>query len=92
MKLNVRLEQIRSCIVLKDAIAKNVVVNERTSQFYICVYIQCRGHRPTDRLHLNFPFSRRNWRPRSSLYPVNRRRRRELRCSLSSLLLQTEFK
>ena len=35
--------------------------------------------RPTDRLHLKFPFSRRNWRSRSSLFPVNRRRRRELR-------------
>ena len=79
MKLNVRLEQIRSCIVLKDAIAKNVVVNERTSQFYICVYIQCRRRRPTGRPHLNFPFSRRNGRSRSSLFPVNGRRRRELR-------------
>ena len=78
MKLDVRLEQIRSCIVLKDAIAKNFVANEPWSQFYICVYIQCRRRRPTDRLHLNFSFSRRNWRSRSSLFPVNRRRRREL--------------
>ena len=31
-----------------------------------------------DRLHLKFPFSCRNWRSRSSLFPVNRRRRREL--------------
>ena len=31
MKLDVRLEQIRSCIVLKDAIAKNFVANEHQS-------------------------------------------------------------
>ena len=31
MKLDVRLEQIRSCIVLKDAIAKNFVANEHHS-------------------------------------------------------------
>ena len=31
MKLNVRLEQIRSCIVLKDAIAENFVANEHHS-------------------------------------------------------------
>ena len=29
---------------------------EQTSQFYICVYIQCRHRRPTDQLHLKFPF------------------------------------
>ena len=52
---------------------------ERTSQFYICVYIQCRRRRLTDWLHLKFPFRRRNWRSRYSLFPVNRRRRRELR-------------
>ena len=49
---------------------------ERTSQFYICVYIQCRRRRLTDRLHLKFPFCRRKRRSRSSLFPVNRRRRR----------------
>ena len=42
-----------------------------------------RGHihycRPTDWPHLNFPFSRRNRRSRSSLFLVNRRCRRELR-------------
>ena len=32
-----------------------------------------------DRLHLKFPFYCRNWPCRSSLFPVNRRRRRELR-------------
>jgi len=31
MKLDVRLEQIRSCIVLKDVIAKNFVANEHHS-------------------------------------------------------------
>ena len=31
MKLDVRLEQIRSCIVLKDAIAENFVANEHRS-------------------------------------------------------------
>ena len=31
MTLDVRLEQIRSCIVLKDAIAKNFVANENHS-------------------------------------------------------------
>ena len=32
MKLDVRLEQIKSCVVLKDAIAKNFVANEHHSQ------------------------------------------------------------
>ena len=53
---------------------------ERKSQFYICVYIQCRGRRLTDRLHLKFPFCRRKRRSRSSLFPVNRRRRRRELC------------
>ena len=30
---------------------------ERTSQFYVCVYIQCRRRRLTDWLHLNFSFA-----------------------------------
>ena len=78
--------KIRSCIVLKDAFAKKLCC-ERTSQFYIFVYIQCRRW-PTDRLHLKFPFSRRNWRSRSSPFPVNRRSRRNRTSSwfLSSLL------
>ena len=38
---------------------------ERTSQFYICVFIQCSRRRPTDRPHRKFPFSHRNWRSRS---------------------------
>ena len=78
MKLDVRVKKIRLCIVLKDAIAEKLCC-QRTSQFYICVYIQCGRRRPTDELHLTFPFSRRNWRSRSSLFQVNRRRRRELR-------------
>ena len=45
MKLDERLKK-RSCIVLKDVIAKNFVAKERTSQFYICVYIQCTRRRP----------------------------------------------
>ena len=75
MKLDVRLEQIRSCIVLKDAIAKSFVANERHSFMSVFTFSVV----VVDRRHLNFPFSRRNWRSRSSLFPVNRRRRRELR-------------
>lgn len=74
MKLDVWLKK-RSCIVLKDAIAKKLCRERTVLQF---VYIQCR-RRPTERLHLKFPISRRNWRSRSSAFPVNRRRRRELR-------------
>ena len=51
--------KIRSCIVLKDAFAKNLCC-EQTSQlyyFYMFVYIQCRRHRPTDQLHLKLTFS-----------------------------------
>ena len=74
------LKNIRSCIVLKDGIAKNFVATEHHSFTFVFIYIQCRRRRrPTDRLHLKFPFSRRNRRSRSSLFPVNRRRRRELR-------------
>ena len=37
-------------------------------------------HKITGSSHLlKFPFSRRNWRSRSSLFPVNRRRRHEIR-------------
>ena len=53
MKLDVWLKK-RFCIVLKDSIAKNFVANEQ-----FCVYIQCR-RRPTERLYLKFPISRRN--------------------------------
>ena len=80
MKLDVRLKKkIRSCTVLKDGIAKNFVATEHHSFTFVFIYIQLRRRRPTDRPHLKFPFSRRNRRSRSSLYPVNRRRRRELR-------------
>ena len=75
MKLDVWLKKRRSCIVLKDAIAKKLCRERTVLQF---VYIQCR-RRPNERLHLKFPISRRNWRSRSSAFPVNRRRRRELR-------------
>ena len=72
MKLDVWLKKITSCIVLKTPLRKTFVANEQ-----FCVYIQCR-RRPTDRLHLKFPFSRRKWRSRSSPFPVNGRRSREL--------------
>ena len=38
MKLDVRLEQIRSCIVLKDAIAKNFVANEHHSFTFVFTF------------------------------------------------------
>ena len=77
MKLDARLKnKILHCFKRRHC---EKLCCERTSQFYICVYIQCRRRRPTDRLHLKFPFSRRNRRSRSSLFPVNRRCRRELR-------------
>ena len=79
MKLDVRLEQIRSCVVLKDAIAKNFVANEHHSFTSVFTFGVVVVDLPTDRILLNFPLSRRNRRSRSSLFPVNRRRRRELR-------------
>ena len=56
MKLDVRLEQIRSCVVLKDAIAKNFVANENHSfisvfTFSVVVVVDL----PTDRI-LTFLF------------------------------------
>ena len=72
MKLDVWLKKRRSCIVLKDAIAKKLCRERTVLQF---VYIQCRC-RPTERLHLKFPISCRNGRSRSSAFPVNNRRRR----------------
>ena len=50
------MAQKRSCIVLKDAIAKKLCRERTVLQF---VYIQCR-RRPTERLHLKFPISHRN--------------------------------
>ena len=38
MKLDVRLEQIRSCIVLKDAIAKNFVAKEHQSFTFVFTF------------------------------------------------------
>ena len=78
MKLDVRLKKIRSCIVVKDAIAKNSVANEHHSFTFVFAF-RHRRRRPADRPHLKFPFSRRNWRFRFSVFPVNRRRRHELR-------------
>ena len=71
-------------IYLREKVILNVATilwqwQDNVSQFYICVYIQCRRRRPTDRQHLKFPFCRRNRCSRSSLFSVNRRRRRELR-------------
>jgi len=74
MKLEEKKKKRRSCIVLKDAIAKKLC-RERTVLQFVC--IQCR-RRPTGRMHLKFPISRRNWRSRSSPFPVNGRRSREL--------------
>ena len=72
MKLDVRLEQIRSCVVLKDAISKNFVANEQHSFTSVFTFSVVVVDLPTDRI-LTFR------RSRSSLFPVNRRRRRELR-------------
>ena len=38
MKLDVRLKKIRSCIVLKDAIAKNFVANEHHSFTFVFTF------------------------------------------------------
>ena len=38
MKLDVRLKQMRSCIVLKDAIAKNFVANEHHSFTFVFTF------------------------------------------------------
>ena len=59
MKLDVRLKKIRSCIVLKDAITKNFVSNEHHSFTFTLHSVSSSSTcRPTDRLHLKFPFSR----------------------------------
>ena len=79
MKLDVRLQKKIKILHCFKRRHYEKLCCERTSQFTLVFSIQCRRRRPTDRLHLKFPFSRRNWRSRSSLFPVNRRRRRELR-------------
>ena len=53
MKLDVRLEQIRSCVVLKDAIAKNFVANERHSFTSVFTFSVVVVDLPTDCI-LNF--------------------------------------
>ena len=78
MKLDERLKK-RSCIVLKDVIAKNFVANEHHSFTFVFTFSVVVVDLPTRQLHLKFPFSSQNWRSRSTLFPVNRRRRRELR-------------
>ena len=55
MKLDVRLEQIRSCIVLKDAIAKNFVANEHHSFTSVFTFSVAVVDLPTDRI-LTFLF------------------------------------
>ena len=50
MKLDVRLEQIRSCIVLKDAIAKNFVANEHHSFTFVFSFSVVVVDLPTDRV------------------------------------------
>ena len=55
MKLDVRLEQIRSCIVLKDAIAKNFVANEHHSFTSVFTFSVVVVDLPTDRI-LTFLF------------------------------------
>ena len=50
MKLDVRLEQIRSCIVLKDAIAKNFVANEHHSFTSLFTFSVAVVDLPTDRI------------------------------------------
>ena len=50
MKLDVRLEQIRSCIVLKDAIAKNFVANEHHSFTSVFTFSVAVVDLPTDRI------------------------------------------
>ena len=48
MKLDVRLEKIRSCIVLKDAIAKNFVANEHRSFTLVFTFSVVVVDLPTD--------------------------------------------
>ena len=55
MKLDVRLKKIRSCIVLKDAIAKNFVANEHHSFTSVFTFSVVVVDLPTDCI-LNFLF------------------------------------
>ena len=48
MTLEVRLEKIRSCIVLKDAIAKNFVANEHYSFTFVFTFSVVIVDLPTD--------------------------------------------
>ena len=55
MKLDVRLKKRRSCIVLKDAIAKNFVANEYRSFTFVFTFRVVVVDLPTDCI-LSFPF------------------------------------
>ena len=48
MKLDVRLKKIRSCIVLKDATAKNFVANEHDSFTFVFTFSVVVVNQPTD--------------------------------------------
>ena len=75
MKLDVWLKKRRSCIVLKDAIAKKLC-RERT---VLCLHsVPSSSYRPTASFK-SFLFPAETEVFRSSAFPVNRRRRRELR-------------
>ena len=54
MKLDVRLKKNKILHCFKRRHCEKLCC-DRTSQFYICVYIQCRRRRPTDRI-LSFLF------------------------------------
>ena len=79
MKLDVRLKKNKILHYFKRRHCENFVANEHHSYTFVFTFSVVVVDLPTDRLHLKFPFSRQNWRSRSSLFPVNRRRRRELR-------------
>ena len=61
-----------------DVRLKNFVANEHHSFTFVFTFSVIVFDLPTDCI-FKFPFSHRNWRSRSSLFPVNRSRRRELR-------------
>ena len=50
MKLDLRLEQIRSCVVLKDAIAENFAANEHHSFTSVFTFSVVVVDLPTDRI------------------------------------------
>ena len=78
MKLDERLKKIRYCIILKDAIAKKFVANEHHSFTFLFTFSVVVVDQATD-CFLSFLFPAETDESRFSLFPVNRRRRRELR-------------